>query len=260
MKSTENPWKSHEIFTRFPRKKKAPPGSAPPPGAPCRKQQVGQQEVTQKVDLEVHLLRTQKSPETSCVLLFKNLQFIHFPTPMFIFLSLIRAVCSFTRIYLYIYLLYIYMWIFFSLCGLLIYIVHMKKEHGSLPVSQGLCYLGNGLLPLFCRHSCEPTSIEIEMVLNLRFSRQTATGCAAHPCLQLDHNVYTSIYFILFLFIGISTYMTYISIDMCTIIYKRGSWYTSHLTVDSPCWDSKCRFVWKRDTPICHGWIDPIYI
>ena len=62
-------------------------------------------------------------------------------------------------------------------------LLRIREKHGSLPVSQGLCYLGNGLLPLFCRHSCEPTSIEIEMVLNLRFSRQTATGCAAHPCL-----------------------------------------------------------------------------
>ena len=89
----------------------APAGSAPPPGAPCRKQQVGQQEVTQKVDLEVHLLRTQESPETSCVF-FQEPAVYSFPTPMFIFFSLIRAVCSFTRIYLYIYLLYMYIYIY----------------------------------------------------------------------------------------------------------------------------------------------------
>ena len=87
-----------------------PAGSAPPPGAPCRKQQVGQQEVTQKVDLEVHLLRAQESPETSCVF-FKNLQFIHFLHLCLYFFCLIRAVCSFTRIYLYIYLLYVYIYI-----------------------------------------------------------------------------------------------------------------------------------------------------
>jgi hypothetical protein len=130
------PWNLHPFST----KKKAPPGSAPPPGAPCRKQQVGQQEVTQKVDLEVHLLRTQKSPETSCVLLFKNLQFIHFPTPMFIFLSLIRAVCSFTRIYLYIYLLYIYVNIFLSLW---IVDLHCSYEKRTWELT---CFAGTMLL------------------------------------------------------------------------------------------------------------------
>ena len=88
----------------------APAGSAPPPGAPCRKQQVGQQEVTQKVDLEVHLLRTQESPETSCVF-FQEPAVYSFPTPMFIFF-LFNSCSLFVYTYLSVHISIIYVYIY----------------------------------------------------------------------------------------------------------------------------------------------------
>ena len=115
MKSTENPWKSHEIFTRFPRKKWLPPARLHPQGLPAGSSRSVNKKWPRKSTSKFISLGP-KNHLKQVVFFFKNLQFIHFLHLCLYFFSLIRAVCSFTRIYLHIYLLYMYIYIYIYIC------------------------------------------------------------------------------------------------------------------------------------------------